>query len=91
MNGITKSVGGIPKHFHGFGFLSLVFVLMVETAKKETIEAHLGENGSLLAWMTERIDLPCNSWTTALAEGLIQIPFRKGLIILDEKKNGLVL
>ena len=61
--------------FKGKEYFSLhsgLLVVVVEPAKEESIEAHLGEEAGLLPRVAERVDLPSHHRTPALSERLVQ-------------------
>ena len=53
-------------------------VLVVQPAEEQAVEAHLGEQGGLLARVAEGVDLPADAGAGALAEGVVQFPGARG-------------
>jgi hypothetical protein len=67
-------VAPFPDHLHCFGRKLVDFVLVVDAAQEQTVEAQLGEDRRHFATVSERVDLPTDFGAAALAKTVIQFP-----------------
>lgn len=73
----TEIRTGLPNHLRRLVQQPLPFFLVIQAAKKKTVVTELREKRRHLPGMAERIDLPSDVWSSALAERVVQLPIGK--------------